>query len=235
MLPASPITSSLPSMRETGAAPQRPHTSRPASRTCRTPAGLACCCCSSPRREYRDRRPTAGSSPRPSNGSGRMASSSANRDLSRPVRDSEEWRTTRTYGGGRGTINLHRVRFCKDVAVSGETFWVYGSNRLVANVALSGKGTSPGRLHIVGTWVSAGRAFEAFVVHSPSEGGSSQSPSPRTNGSETLLRPPVPSDSALDAETLDVGATVEDARAPEPARLGSRELPLGADLWFTRC
>ena len=48
--------------------------------------------------------------------------------------------------------------------------------------------------------------------------------------SETLLRPPVPSDSALDAETLDVGATVEDARAPEPARLGSRELPLGADL-----
>jgi hypothetical protein len=41
---------------------------------------------------------------------------------------------------------------------------------------------------------------------------------------------PVASDPALDAELLDVGTTIEDARAPEPARLGGRELPFGADL-----
>jgi hypothetical protein len=45
-----------------------------------------------------------------------------------------------------------------------------------------------------------------------------------------LLGSPVTSDPALNAETLDIGATVEDARTPEPSRVGKRELPFGTDL-----
>jgi hypothetical protein len=37
----------------------------------------------------------------------------------------------------------------------------------------------------------------------------------------------------LDAETVDVGATVEDARAPQPSRLDGLELP-SARIWFMR-
>jgi hypothetical protein len=47
---------------------------------------------------------------------------------------------------------------------------------------------------------------------------------------QNRLGSPVFPDSTLDADTLDVGATIEDVRPPEPSLPGSRELPFGADL-----